>query len=155
MHLRPFWKKKKHEIIWFATKNEIKTHYHNIFSNKNKGTYGSRRQNAPFTNEDMISDVKRKKCDTKKNSAQNFTKSNSKTHPLLNCLNGGLITAPFPTTEYLPVRTAAKSPRIIAPLWTITFPCKTIFCEPHNTVCRLTLLPDAYKNFVWNNFFKL
>lgn len=80
-----------------------------------------------------------KKATLKDNSFNRINKKNQlpvfrNTHPLLNCLKGGLTTAPFPTTEYLPVRTPAKSPLIMAPLCTITFPCKMMFCEPHNTV---------------------
>lgn len=58
----------------------------------------------------------------------------AKFYPLLNFLNGGLTTAFFPITQYLPTLTFAKSPRTIAPLWTITFPCNTIFCDPQSTV---------------------
>lgn len=67
-----------------------------------------------------------------------------KTNPVLNCLNGGLITAFWLITQYLPVFTFAKSPRIIAPVCTITLPLRTMFCEPHKTVLRLTLFPDAF-----------
>uniref|UniRef100_A0A8W7PET9 Uncharacterized protein n=1 Tax=Anopheles coluzzii TaxID=1518534 RepID=A0A8W7PET9_ANOCL len=50
-------------------------------------------------------------------------------------------------TQYRPVRTAAKSPRMMAPLCTITFPWRTMFCEPHSTVWRLTLLPEAVSTY--------
>uniref|UniRef100_A0A182QSG0 Uncharacterized protein n=1 Tax=Anopheles farauti TaxID=69004 RepID=A0A182QSG0_9DIPT len=49
--------------------------------------------------------------------------------------------------QYRPVRTAARSPRMMAPLCTITLPCRTMFCEPHRTVCRLTLLPEAVSTY--------
>lgn len=67
------------------------------------------------------------------------------TYAVLNCLNDGLITAFGLITQYLPVRTTAKSPRMIAPVCTITFPFNTICCDPHKTVFRLTLLPEAFK----------
>jgi hypothetical protein len=64
-------------------------------------------------------------------------------YPLLNFLNGGRITACLLMMQYRPARTLARSPRIIASDCTITLPLKTIFCDPHKTVWRLTLLPDA------------
>lgn len=67
-----------------------------------------------------------------------------RTYPLLNFLKGGRITAPLLMMQNRPVFTFAKSPLIIASLCTITFPCKTMFCEPHKTVCRLTLFPEAW-----------
>lgn len=65
------------------------------------------------------------------------------THPELNCFKGGRMTAFLPMTQYRPVLTLAKSPRIIAPVWTITLPFSTMFWEPQMTVCRLTLFPEA------------
>lgn len=68
------------------------------------------------------------------------------TNPLLNFLKGGLMTAPLLIIQNLPVLTLAKSPLMMASLWTITLPCSTIFWDPHRTVCLLTLLPEAYKH---------
>lgn len=56
------------------------------------------------------------------------------------------MTEPLLIIQNLPVFTLAKSPLIIASLWTITFPCSTMFWDPHSTVCLLTLLPEAYNN---------
>lgn len=53
--------------------------------------------------------------------------SGKKATPLLNCLNGGRMTEFFEIMQYLPVLTFARSPRTIAPLSTITFPCNTMF----------------------------
>lgn len=75
-----------------------------------------------------------------------YTHEYKVTHPELNCFNGGRMTAFLPMTQNRPVLTLAKSPRIIAPVCTITLPFNTIFWEPHITVCRLTLLPEA---FIW------
>lgn len=69
-------------------------------------------------------------------------------YPLLNFLNGGRITACLLMMQYRPARTLARSPRIIASDCTITLPLNTIFCDPHKTVWRLTLLPDACKSQV-------
>lgn len=69
--------------------------------------------------------------------------------PLLNCLYGGRMTEFLPITQYLPVRTLARSPRMMAPLCTITLPFKIMFWEPQSTVWRLTLLPEACKQSVF------
>lgn len=66
-------------------------------------------------------------------------------YPVLNCLYAGRITAFWLITQYRPVRTFDKSPRMIAPVWTITLPLSTMFCDPHRTVFRLTLFPEAYR----------
>lgn len=67
------------------------------------------------------------------------------TNPLLNFLKGGRMTAFLLIMQYLPVLTLARSPRMIASDWTIHFPFRTIFCEPHRTVWRLTLFPEVWK----------
>lgn len=64
--------------------------------------------------------------------------SGKKATPLLNCLKGGRMTEFFEIIQYRPVLTFAKSPRTIAPLSTMTFPCSTMFWLPQSTVCRFT-----------------
>lgn len=126
------------------------TYYYNIFANVYIWTHWGSRNNWPFANKHMITDVQWEKCYSANGKQCKTLKSVSviqnpleNTHPELNCLNGGRTTAFWLITQYRPVLTFAKSPRIIAPVWTITLPFNTIFCDPHSTVFLLTLFPEA------------
>jgi hypothetical protein len=66
-----------------------------------------------------------------------------RTYPLLNLLKGGRMMTFFSIMHCLPIRTLAKSPRIITPSLTIDFPFITMFWDPQRTVLRLTLFPEA------------
>jgi hypothetical protein len=47
--------------------------------------------------------------------------------------------------QFLPTRTLAKSPRMMASDSTMFFPFKTMFWEPQRTDNRLTRFPDAWE----------
>lgn len=130
---------------------DCRTYNYNILADINIRTYWGGLDNSILTDVDMITNVQRKECNAKIkknwhwNSTSCFVEEKvNNTHPELNCFSGGRMTAFLPITQYRPVLTLAKSPRIIAPVWTITLPFRTIFCEPQMTVCRLTLFPDAF-----------
>lgn len=134
----------------FSLANLNYTHDDCIFSYVHVWTDWSSRNNRTLANEHMLTNYQWEKCDARVcNTKLEFT-SDCQSYPLeyyaypvLNCLYAGRMTAFWLITQYRPVRTFDRSPRIIAPVWTITLPFKTIFCDPHNTVFRLTLLPDA------------
>lgn len=135
-------------LITFRETSNCNTHNNCIFTNINIRPYWYRTDNSIFANKHMITYMQWKEG----NSANMFKFSEPcetlrwghiLTYALLNCLKGGRTTAPLLITQYLPVLTLARSPRIIAPLCTITLPWRIIFCDPQSIVCLLTLLPDA------------
>lgn len=139
-------------------KSCLDTYNNGIFTNVDVRSNRCSGYHGTFTNVHMIANVQWKESHTihwnQSSKIINDTKKNvilwQWAYPELNCLNDGLITAFLSIMQYLPVLMFAKSPLIIASVWTMTLPFRTIFWEPQSIVWRLTLFPEVYffRNYV-------
>ena len=119
----------------------FKTYNDTVFSNVDVRSDYSSIYNCIFSNENIVSYMKRKECNSSHNKKRLLTFFHIKLslhnfcsviYPLANFLKGGLITDRLLKIQYWPILTLAKSPRIILSPIIIFFPFRIMFCEPHS-----------------------